>query len=73
MSDEGACEAVMNEEMEWSDEEEFMDAIAGEFVEDVWANEEEWDELTLDALFRQDGDGRREQEAVESEELTEFG
>lgn len=71
--DEGACEAVMNEEMEWSDEEEFMDAIAGEFVEDVWANEEEWDELTLDALFRQDADGRREQEAVEPEELTDFG
>ena len=38
-------------QIEWSDDEEFMDAIAGEFVEDVWANEEEWDELTLDALF----------------------
>ena len=73
IDDEGACQAVMNEEMEWSDEEEFMDAMAGEFVEDVWTNEDEWDELTLDVLFRQDADGRREQEAVEPDELTDFG
>ena len=38
---------------------------------DVWENEEEWDELTLDALFRPDADGRREQEAVEPDELTD--
>ena len=69
--DDGACEAMMGDQMEivWSDEEEFMDAI----VEDVWENEEEWDELTLDVLFGPDADGRREQEAVEPEELTEYG
>ena len=41
------------------------------FEGDVWENEEEWDEITLDALFRPDADGRREQEAVEPDELTD--
>ena len=40
---------------------------------DVWENEEYWDELTLDAMFQPDTEGRREQEAVEPEGLTDYG
>ena len=50
--------------------------IGGVYVRDcgdVWENEEEWDELTLDALFQPNAEGRREQEAVEPEELTDHG
>ena len=50
--------------------------IGGVYVRDcgdVWENEEEWDEHTLDALFQPNAEGRREQEAVEPEELTDYG
>ena len=60
----------------WEIEWRLYGVIGGVYVRDcgdVWENEEEWDEHTLDALFQPNAEGRREQEAVEPEELTNHG